>query len=101
MDTFNLNHPIIHFTQLKRPDRWDNLPESASALPGLFSNTLTFSSGPRVWKLVMLYVLDLCFLMQSCIGMRFSLIEIKIFLYILVTNFAFQTTEDKIIRSNA
>jgi len=30
------------------PDRWDNLPETASELPGLFSNTLTFSAGPRV-----------------------------------------------------
>ena len=30
------------------PDRWDNLPEAASQLPGLFSNTLSFSAGPRV-----------------------------------------------------
>jgi len=66
-----------------QPDRWDHLPEGVSALPGLFSNTLTFSSGPR-----------------SCIGMRFSLIEIKTFLYILLTNFVFQTTEDKIVRAN-
>jgi len=66
-----------------QPDRWDRLPEGVSALPGLFSNTLTFSSGPR-----------------SCIGMRFSLIEIKTFLYILLTNFVFRTTEDKIFRAN-
>ncbi|KAF8813584.1 cytochrome P450 [Phlegmacium glaucopus] len=66
-----------------QPDRWDHLPDGVSELPGLFSNTLTFSSGPR-----------------SCIGMRFSLIEIKAFLYILLTNFVFQTTEDKIIRAN-
>jgi cytochrome P450 len=66
-----------------QPDRWDHLPEGVAALPGLFSNTLTFSSGPR-----------------SCIGMRFSLIEIKTFLYILLTNFLFQTTEDKIMRAN-
>jgi len=66
-----------------QPDRWDRLPEGVLALPGLFSNTLTFSSGPR-----------------SCIGMRFSLIEIKIFLYIFLTNFIFRTTEDKIFRAN-
>jgi len=66
-----------------QPDRWDHLPEGASALPGLFSNTLTFSAGPR-----------------SCIGMRFSLVEIKTFLYILLTNFVFQKTEDKITRAN-
>jgi len=66
-----------------QPDRWDHLPEGVSALPGLFSNTLTFSSGPR-----------------SCIGMRFSLIEIKTFLYILLTSFVFHTTEDKIMRAN-
>ncbi|KAH9485345.1 Cytochrome P450 monooxygenase 215 [Psilocybe cubensis] len=65
------------------PDRWDHLPESASNLPGLFSNTLTFSAGPR-----------------SCIGLRFSMIEIKTFLYILLTNFKFETTPDKIMKAN-
>ncbi|KAI6040266.1 cytochrome-450 hydroxylase [Pisolithus marmoratus] len=52
------------------PDRWGTLPEAVSALPGLFSNLLTFSAGPR-----------------SCIGMRFSMIEMKTFLYTLLTNF--------------
>ncbi|KAF8159536.1 cytochrome-450 hydroxylase [Crassisporium funariophilum] len=66
-----------------KPDRWDNLPESAMEQPGLYSNTLTFSAGPR-----------------SCIGLRFSMIEIKTFLYILITNFVFQTTEDKIMKAN-
>ncbi|KAF5386081.1 hypothetical protein D9615_002473 [Tricholomella constricta] len=65
------------------PDRWDNLPEAAMQQPGLFSNTLSFSAGPR-----------------SCIGMRFSLIEIKTFLYILVTNFVFKVTDDKIFKAN-
>ncbi|PFH50017.1 hypothetical protein AMATHDRAFT_146368 [Amanita thiersii Skay4041] len=65
------------------PDRWDNLPEPVSSLPGLFSNTLTFSAGPR-----------------SCIGMRFSVIEIKVFLYILVTDFVFKLTENKISKVN-
>ncbi|KAJ3571759.1 hypothetical protein NP233_g3541 [Leucocoprinus birnbaumii] len=65
------------------PDRWDALPEKAQELPGLFSHTLSFSSGPR-----------------SCIGMRFSMIEIKTFLYILFTHFEFTPTEDKIHRVN-
>ncbi|TFK44652.1 cytochrome-450 hydroxylase [Crucibulum laeve] len=65
------------------PDRWDSLPEAAQELPGLFSNTLAFSAGPR-----------------SCIGMRFSMIEIKTFIYILVTHFVFKTTEEKIIKAN-
>ncbi|KAG6844337.1 hypothetical protein H0H87_007613 [Tephrocybe sp. NHM501043] len=65
------------------PDRWDNLPDTAAQLPGLYSNTLSFSAGPR-----------------SCIGMRFSLIEIKTFLYILITNFFFEATEDKIFKAN-
>ena len=34
-----------------RPDRWDDLPEKAARLPGLYSNTLTFSAGPRVGPL--------------------------------------------------
>ena len=32
---------------MSSPDRWDNLPEIVSSLPGVF-NTLTFSAGPRV-----------------------------------------------------
>ncbi|KAF8622374.1 hypothetical protein AX15_007102 [Amanita polypyramis BW_CC] len=65
------------------PDRWDCLPENVSRLPGVFYNTLTFSAGPR-----------------ACIGMRFSLIEVKVFLYILLTQFRFKPTEDRIIKAN-
>ncbi|KAJ8456141.1 hypothetical protein ONZ45_g18812 [Pleurotus djamor] len=65
------------------PDRWDHLPEAVRDLPGLYSNTLTFSAGPR-----------------SCIGLRFSMIEIKTFLYILLTQFRFSPTHDRIIKAN-
>ncbi|KAH7888644.1 cytochrome P450 [Phlebopus sp. FC_14] len=65
------------------PDRWDHLPEAAASLPGLYSNLLTFSAGPR-----------------SCIGMRFSMIEMKTFLYILLTNFVFAETDQKIYKAN-
>jgi hypothetical protein len=33
-------------------------------------------------------------------GMRFSLVEIKTFLYILLTSFEFATTEERIVKSN-
>ena len=33
---------------LSSPDRWDNLPETVSSNPGLYSNLMTFSAGPRV-----------------------------------------------------
>ncbi|THH17329.1 hypothetical protein EW146_g3445 [Bondarzewia mesenterica] len=65
------------------PDRWDNLPEAAAALPGLYSNMLTFSAGPR-----------------SCIGQRFSMIEMKTFLYILLTNFVFEESGEKVVKAN-
>ncbi|OBZ71480.1 hypothetical protein A0H81_08492 [Grifola frondosa] len=65
------------------PDRWDNLPESVSSQPGLYNNILTFSAGPR-----------------SCIGMRFSIIEMKTFLYILLTNFVYSETTDKVGKAN-
>ncbi|TEB37603.1 cytochrome-450 hydroxylase [Coprinellus micaceus] len=65
------------------PDRWDDLPEAAKQLPGLYANTLTFSGGPR-----------------SCIGQRFSLIEIKSFIYTLVTNFVFEPAGLKVVPSN-
>lgn len=65
------------------PDRWDDLPESVLQQPGLFAHTLTFSAGPR-----------------SCIGMQFSIIEMKTFLFILLTNFKFTLTDDKIFKAN-
>jgi len=65
------------------PDRWDSLPEAVKSLPGLYSNTLTFSAGPR-----------------SCIGQRFSLIEMKTFLYVLITNFVFSETDEKVVKAN-
>ncbi|KLO20407.1 cytochrome P450 [Schizopora paradoxa] len=55
-----------------KPSRWLNLPPSARGQPGL-ANLMSFSYGP-----------------QSCIGWRFSLIELKIFLATLVTQFSFE-----------
>ncbi|KAJ6586826.1 cytochrome P450 [Mycena vulgaris] len=65
------------------PDRWDNLPEAVQRHPWHFSNILSFSTGPR-----------------ACPGLRFALIEIKTLYYILLTNFVFRETEDKITKHN-
>ncbi|KAF9521013.1 hypothetical protein BS47DRAFT_1335116 [Hydnum rufescens UP504] len=54
------------------PDRWDNLPDAARSAPGLYSNIMTFGAGPR-----------------SCIGMRFSMIEMKTFLFVFIRTFSF------------
>ncbi|KAJ7209491.1 cytochrome P450 [Mycena pura] len=64
------------------PDRWDNLPEAVQRHPWHFSNILTFSAGPR-----------------ACPGFRFALIEIKLFYFILLTNFVFKES-DKITKHN-
>lgn len=65
------------------PDRWDDLPEAVASQPGLYSNTLTFSGGPR-----------------SCIGLRFSMIEMKSFLFILLTNFVFAESDEQVGKAN-
>jgi len=58
------------------PDRWDSLPPGVNDQPGAFANLLTFSGGPR-----------------ACIGMRFSVMEMKIMLHKLVTNFKYINAE--------
>ncbi|KAH8102195.1 cytochrome P450 [Cristinia sonorae] len=65
------------------PDRWDNLPEAVASNPGVYANTMTFSAGPR-----------------ACIGMRFSIIEMKCVLYILLSHFSFAPSEEKIAKAN-
>jgi cytochrome P450 len=37
---------------------------------------------------------------QSCIGMKFSMIEMKTFMYILLTNFVFSETNERIVKHN-
>ena len=43
---------------IKRPERWEAIPEAAASIPGIWGHMLTFLGGPR-----------------SCIGYRFALIE--------------------------
>lgn len=66
------------------PDRWEKLPDAVLEQPGLFNHTLSFSGGPR-----------------GCIGLRMSMMEMKTFLYFLISNFKFSVDpQDKISAVN-
>ncbi|KAF8839261.1 cytochrome P450 [Paxillus ammoniavirescens] len=56
-----------------KPERWDNLPEAVSNIPGVWGHLLSFLGGPR-----------------ACIGYRFSLVEMKALLFTLVRAFEFE-----------
>jgi len=56
-----------------KPERWESVPEGASAVPGVWGNVLTFLGGPR-----------------ACIGYRFSLVEMKALLFTLIRAFEFK-----------
>ncbi|KAJ8489627.1 hypothetical protein ONZ51_g2825 [Trametes cubensis] len=56
-----------------RPERWDNLPEEAARMPGIWGNVLAFAAGAH-----------------SCIGYRFAIAEIKAVLFTLVREFVFE-----------
>ncbi|KAJ7740499.1 cytochrome P450 [Mycena olivaceomarginata] len=55
------------------PERWDAPPPGSSAIPGVWGHMLTFLGGPR-----------------SCIGYRFSLVEMKALIFTLVRAFEFE-----------
>ncbi|KAF9482535.1 cytochrome P450 [Pholiota conissans] len=66
-----------------KPERWLNpLPEALSAahLPGIYSNLMTFVGGSR-----------------ACIGFKFSQLEMKVVLMLLVESFRFKPTQDEIL----
>ncbi|KAJ3556986.1 hypothetical protein NM688_g1720 [Phlebia brevispora] len=56
-----------------KPERWENPPEAIASIPGVWGNLLSFLGGPR-----------------SCIGYRFSLVEMKALLFTLVRSFEFE-----------
>ncbi|RDX52864.1 cytochrome P450 [Lentinus brumalis] len=69
-----------------RPERWtEQLPEELdeARIPGVYSNLMTFSGGSR-----------------SCIGFKFSQLEMKVVLSVLLSKFKFELT-DKPIAWNA
>ena len=49
---------LSDFFFLFRPERWEDIPNAVSSVPGVWANLLTFIGGPR-----------------ACIGFRFSLVE--------------------------
>ncbi|KAJ7183547.1 cytochrome P450 [Mycena filopes] len=55
-----------------KPERWENIPERATAIPGVWGNLMTFFAGPH-----------------NCIGFRFSITELKCLLFTLIRAFEF------------
>ncbi|KAJ3878890.1 cytochrome P450 [Lentinula edodes] len=56
-----------------RPDRWLNVPNGVQAIPGVWSNLMTFWGGAH-----------------GCMGWRFSVTEMKVFLFVLLRSFHFE-----------
>ncbi|KAG6811357.1 hypothetical protein H0H92_007822 [Tricholoma furcatifolium] len=53
-----------------RPERWEEIPDAATRIPGAWGNILSFLGGPR-----------------TCIGWRFSLVEMKVLLFTIIRTF--------------
>lgn len=69
-----------------KPDRWlKPLPESvlAARIPGVYANLMTFSAGGR-----------------SCIGFKFSQLEMKVVMALFMQTFVFEPAENKEIEFN-
>ncbi|EPS92689.1 hypothetical protein FOMPIDRAFT_1137457, partial [Fomitopsis schrenkii] len=65
-----------------KPERWlSTLPTAVteSRIPGVYSNLMTFSGGKR-----------------ACIGFKFSEMEMKVVLSVLVSNFTFELSDKPI-----
>lgn len=60
------------------PERWDNVPQEASSIPGIAPNLMSFIGGPR-----------------SCVGHRFAVAEMKALLFHIVRGFEFRFAVDQ------
>ncbi|KAJ7260121.1 cytochrome P450 [Mycena rebaudengoi] len=69
-----------------KPERWEHVPDAASAIPSVWAHLLTFLAGPR-----------------NCIGFRFSIAEQKVLLFTLIRAFEFSPAlpEGEIVMSSA
>ncbi|KAK1215344.1 hypothetical protein PQX77_022050 [Marasmius sp. AFHP31] len=56
-----------------KPERWENLPEAVTSIPGVWGNMMTFLGGPH-----------------GCIGWRFTIVETKALLFTLLRAFEFE-----------
>jgi len=72
-----------------RPERWAALPPAVCAIPGLYAHTLTFlnGNGGAAGN-------------RSCIGYRFALAEIKVFLACLLRDLEFSIDDDIVIEKH-
>ncbi|KAJ7488422.1 cytochrome P450 [Mycena latifolia] len=61
-----------------KPERWEQIPNRASEIPGVWANLFTFFAGPH-----------------NCIGFRFSLVELKALLFTLIRAFEFEPAVPK------
>jgi len=66
-----------------KPERWEAIPEAVQSIPGVWANMMSFLGGPR-----------------SCIGYRFSIVEMKALVFTLVRAFEFELAvpADEIIK---
>jgi cytochrome P450 len=69
-----------------RPERWAALPPAVCTIPGLYAHTLTFLNGNGGAGGN-----------RSCIGYRFALAEIKVFLACLLRDLEFSIDDDVVI----
>lgn len=69
-----------------RPERWAALPPAVCAIPGLYAHTLTFLNGNGGAGGN-----------RSCIGYRFALAEIKVFLACLLRDLEFSIDDNVVI----
>jgi cytochrome P450 len=74
-----------------RPERWEALPPAVRTLPGLYAHTLTFLNGNGGGAGGN----------RSCIGYRFAITEIKVFLVCLLRDLEFSIDDDVIIQKRA
>ncbi|RDX47346.1 cytochrome P450 [Lentinus brumalis] len=83
LQAINVNKELWGEDSLEwRPERWlEELPSQLqdARIPGVYSNTMSFSGGTR-----------------SCIGFKFSQLEMKIVLSVLLTAFKFELTDKPI-----
>jgi len=68
-----------------RPERWESPPDAIKAIPGLYSNVLTFLNGNALVG------------NRACIGYKFALSEIKVFLYVLIRDIEFAIDPSMVI----
>jgi cytochrome P450 len=74
-----------------RPERWAALPPAVRTVPGLYAHTLTFLNGNGGGAGGN----------RSCIGYRFAIAEIKVFLVCLLRDLEFSIDDDVVIQKRA